>query len=112
MSKKTGQGQLFWGLLLIIIGVLFLFEQLGYIDFGEVISKYWPAIFIIIGISIYIANGFNPSGSALFFILLGVLMMLIKLKIIERDLWPYLWPILLIVLGIWIIFKPRTKPSS
>lgn len=112
MNKKTGQGRLFWGLLLIIIGGLFLFEQLGYIDFGEVISKYWPAIFIIIGISIYIANGFKPTGTAIFLILLGVIIILIKLQIIERDLWPYLWPILLIALGLWIIFKPRTKPGS
>jgi hypothetical protein len=112
MSIKTSSGRFFWGLFLIIIGLLFLFEEMDYIDFGEAISTYWPAIFILIGISIYIANGFKRSDSALFLILLGVFILLIKLQIIERELWHYIWPVLLIVLGLWIMLKPKAKAKS
>jgi len=112
MSNKSHEGRFFWGLFLVIIGLLFLFEQLGYLDFGEVISTYWPAIFILIGISIYIGKGFKHSGAALFLILLGAFMLLIKLQIIERYLWRYIWPSLLIALGLWIILKPRQKDKA
>lgn len=109
MSTKSDQGQFFWGLLLIIIGLLFLFEQLGYIDFGRVLSTYWPAIFILIGISIYLGKGFKRSGAALFLILLGTFMLLVKLQVIERYLWRYFWPGLLILAGFWLILKPRLR---
>ncbi|MBI5476030.1 MAG: hypothetical protein HY964_04760 [Ignavibacteriales bacterium] len=45
---------LFGGLILITFGVLFLLDNLGYADFGEVISNYWPLILIFWGISILI----------------------------------------------------------
>jgi len=112
MSNRSQEGRFFWGLFLVIIGILFLFEQLGYLNFGEVLSKYWPAIFILIGISIYIGKGFRKSGSALFLIFLGTFMLLIKLQVIERYLWRYIWPALLIFLGLWIIIKPRIKEKQ
>lgn len=109
MTTKGEQSRFFWGLLLIIIGLLFLSEQLGYIDFGRVISTYWPAIFILIGISIYLGKGFKRSGAALFLILLGTFMLLVKLQVIERYLWRYFWPGLLILAGFWLILKPILK---
>jgi hypothetical protein len=112
MSDKSHEGRFFWGLFLVIIGFLFLLEQLGYLDFGKVLSVYWPAIFILIGISIYISKGFKKSGTALFLILLGTFMLLIKLQVIERYLWRYIWPALLILLGLWIILKPRIKEKQ
>ncbi|OQX86608.1 hypothetical protein B6D60_05905 [candidate division KSB1 bacterium 4484_87] len=42
----------FWAILLIIIGFLFLFQNLGYLDVGNVISKFWPVILIVWGISL------------------------------------------------------------
>lgn len=107
MTNKKGEGHILWGLFLIIIGLLFLLQQMGYLDFGRILSVHWPVILILIGISIYIANGFKRSNQALFLILLGVFFQMIRLHIIERHLWRYLWPGLLIVVGLWIIFKPR-----
>ncbi len=43
---------LFWPLLLIIIGLLFLFQNLGYLDIGDVISDYWPVFLIVWGVSL------------------------------------------------------------
>ncbi len=42
----------FWGFILIIFGVLFLLDNLGVADFGDIISNYWPALLIIWGIHI------------------------------------------------------------
>ena len=52
-SKKTGS--LFWGVLMIGLGVLFLLDNLGIVYFDEIISDYWPLILIAIGLKIIIS---------------------------------------------------------
>lgn len=41
---------LFWGIFLIALGVLFLFHNFGYLHFGEIIRRYWPLILIFLGL--------------------------------------------------------------
>lgn len=112
MGSKSGDGRIFWGLFLVIIGLLFLLEQLDYLDIGRIISTYWPAIFILIGLSIFIGNGFKRSNEALFLIIFGTFLLLIKFHLIDRHIWRYIWPGLLIVLGLWIMLRPRTKSKG
>lgn len=35
---------------MILLGLLFLLDQLEYLDFGEVASRFWPVILIIVGL--------------------------------------------------------------
>lgn len=46
-------------LVLIVIGVLFLLQNLGFagIDFGELLSKWWPLILIAVGIGMLFKRG-------------------------------------------------------
>ena len=104
-AKRTAQGRIFWGLILIILGTLFLFDQLGEIDFGEMISTYWPAIFIILGLSILVGSGFRNTGPGLFFVLFGAFFLLMRLEILHRSLWHY-WPVFVIAAGLWILLRP------
>lgn len=49
MSKRK-QESLFWGVVLLVIGILFLLDNLGFhIDVWEIIGDYWPLILIAIG---------------------------------------------------------------
>ena len=41
-----------WGIILITIGGLLLLDNLGVADFGDVISRFWPLIIIVWGLSI------------------------------------------------------------
>jgi len=106
--NRARERRLFWGLLLIIVGILFLLEEVEVINFGQSLVNYWPAIFILIGLLIYIARRFRKSASALFLILLGIFMILIKTERIER----YIWPSLFILIGFWLIFKPGSKQKA
>jgi predicted membrane protein len=111
MSRSSNvQGRIFWGLMLIVLGILFLFDQMGRIDFGELVSRYWPVVFIIISISIIIGNGFRSTGSALFFLALGTFFLLMELEIFDRSLWHY-WPVFIIAAGIWVLMRPMVFPS-
>ena len=51
MSEPKGQrrgGKVFWGLVLILIGVLILLDNLGYLTHD--IIRFWPVLVIIWGI--------------------------------------------------------------
>ncbi len=111
-TRKT-QGRIFWGLLLIAVGVAFLFDQMGRIDFWNLVGEYWFGIFFIIGLAILISSNFRNAGHGIFFIILGAFFLLMNLRIFDRSLWHYLWPLFIIGVGLWILFKPfRGKDKS
>jgi lia operon protein LiaF len=49
--KKQQQSNLFWGIFFLIIGALFLLNNLGVdIDIEEIFLTYWPLILIAVGL--------------------------------------------------------------
>jgi predicted membrane protein len=107
MSNNRGsQGRIFWGLVLIAVGVLFLLDQMDEVDFGYLFSRYWPVIFILIGLSIIIGNGFKNVGAGIFFILFGVFFQLVRLDLLGHRAWDYFWPSLIILAGLLILLRP------
>ena len=55
--------RVFWGIVLIVIGGLYLLDNLGFIDFElwSFIGKLWPVILIVIGILIIASRGGNGN---------------------------------------------------
>jgi lia operon protein LiaF len=50
MSKRKTE-PLFWGIILLAIGALFLLDNLGVdIDIWKIIGDYWPLILVAIGL--------------------------------------------------------------
>jgi len=52
MNHSKGSSGIFWGGILILLGLLFLLDNFYYIDFGDIITTYWPLILVAIGIKI------------------------------------------------------------
>jgi hypothetical protein len=63
-------GRLFWGLVVIVLGVLFLAANLGWIDVGFVLSlwRLWPLILVVIGLNLLLGDR-NRSLAAVLTIL-------------------------------------------
>lgn len=112
MTERKNQSRIFWGLLLIVLGVLFLFDRMGRLDFGDLVGHYWPVVFILIGISILLSNNFKNVGSGIFFILFGAFFLLIRLRVFDQAVWRYLWPLAIIGVGLWILFRPAWHPDK
>ena len=106
------QGGIFWGLMLVVFGVLFLLDRMGGLDFGTLIGTYWPVIIIILGLSILIGSGFRRPFGGLFLMGIGTLFLLNSLDILEYDVWQYAWPVLIILVGLWILFRGVFRRSS
>ena len=105
MSDTKNQGRIFWGLLLVVLGGLFLFAQMDWWNFGHVVARFWPVIFILLGISMLVANSFKNVGSGVFFILFGTFFLLIRWDVLH-TIGRYIWPVAIIVAGLWILLRP------
>ena len=94
------------GLVIVLIGLFFLFDNLGFgIDLPGWIFT-WPMIFVIIGL----INVFNGNLRAAFiFISIGALFYLQVFDII--DIRTY-WPVFLIIVGLALIFRNRDRRNA
>jgi predicted membrane protein len=106
---KDYQGRIFAGLLIIVIGVIFLLGSLDKIDVGDLISDYWPMILIAVGLWHLLAHNFRQVGTGLILITVGSVFMLIEWGVLGTNFWSVFWPILIIAVGLWILLKPRFK---
>lgn len=108
MRATYRRPSLFWPFLLVVVGIIFLLNNIGVMpgSFWDVAIRFWPVLLILAGLdSIYRGEGF--AGAA-FFTGLGVIFLLINLGYIGWSILDILirfWPVFLILLGIDIIFS-------
>ena len=106
MTKSKHNQNSWVGFVLILMGVLFLLDTFTSMNFSGVISDWWPAIFIIVGI---IKLQGQDRGAGLIFILIGGVLLLTVHDVFQwSSVWK-LWPLILIFIGISMIFKGRQK---
>lgn len=103
MSERKISGVKIAGLVLIILGVLLLLDNLNLIffDLGDFLHNWWPVFLILIGLNELLKT--NHSGGW-FLIGLGIILTLKINDIIDGSL---LIAMLLILIGIIIIIRPR-----
>lgn len=114
-ENRHYRGSLFFPLILIAVGVIFLLNNLGVVsgDIWSNVAQFWPVILIAIGLdSIYRREGL--VGAA-FVIGLGVVFLLANLGYLALDIWQIvlrLWPLLIIAIGFDILIGRRSLLAS
>jgi len=100
---KRGNNNIWLGLLLLMVGLAWLLKS-----FGTPLPYWlftWKTFLIALGIGIGFQNQFK-GNTWLVLILIGGAFML-------EDLYPdlsmrhYLWPVLIIIVGVWLMIRPR-----
>lgn len=105
MKSKSS---MFWGLILIVVGVLFLGNNLNWWDINIFFDGWW-SLFIIIP-SIYGFFDGTSRGGSLISLTVGVLLLLAAQDIIDYGMiWKILVPIIIIVIGLSLIFNNGKK---
>ena len=104
-------GRYFFGLILILLGVGFLLDQTGYIQFGDIISMYWPVIIILAGLSGLLDRRSSKLGN-LIVLAIGAILQLRNLGYITIDVFQLFFPVVLILIGINIIFSKGVKKHN
>lgn len=94
------------GLILVILGSLFLLDNLGFdIDIPYYLFS-WPAVFVVLGV-INLLSG-NRRSSLIFFGLATIFYLHYYDVINLRDV----WPVILIIIGLSFILRKRSAPRS
>ncbi len=110
MKKKIKT--ILWGLFLICIGVVVILKALDInLDFNPLFKGWWT-LFIIVPCAIEFFTERYKLGSFIG-ILFGVSLLLAAREIIEySDIWKLILPALLIILGVYIIFRAFVKKKE
>jgi predicted membrane protein len=109
--RSNRYSQLFYGLLIVAVGVIFLLDNLEIVE-AHKIFRFWPTLFIIFG-SFRIVGSASPKGKifGLFFVTIGVLLLLDRMEIINVGFWEW-WPLILVFIGINILLKRSRSPEA
>ncbi len=115
MNEYRKPKSLFFPLLLVVLGIFLLLANLGTVEGStwEIISTYWPLIFVVGGLDgLYRRDGWVGP---LVFIGLGTILLLGNLHYLQwgsLDLLLRLWPILLIGWGLDVAFGHNSSTWS
>jgi predicted membrane protein len=95
--------QLVIGVLIVVVGLLFTLENVGFID-GHDYLRYWPVALIAVGL----LKLWQGTGGAVFggfiFVFAGVWLLLQGMGIVTVSLWN-LWPMLLVFAGASMVWR-------
>src|SRR5437867_2143235 len=98
--------QLFAGLVLAGLGVLFTLDNLHILHARDVL-RYWPAILLILGISqVAQARSIGSMIGGSIWIVFGAILLGERLHLISSGL--RFWPLLLVAVGVWIVVRSLT----
>ena len=98
--------QLFAGLLIAALGVLFTLDNLQILRARDVL-RYWPAILIVIGVSqLAQARTIGTMIGGSIWIVFGAVLLGERLHLITAGL--RFWPLLLVAVGAWIVVRSMT----
>jgi predicted membrane protein len=90
---------------IILIGVLFMLENLDLLDVGNVL-RFWPAVFIAIGIARFMhARSKADSVGGVIWIVVGTLLLLASIGMLRVNVWQLIWPLGLVSLGGYIVWQ-------
>jgi predicted membrane protein len=103
--RYRGHGGLIGGVILAGIGVLLLLQNLNVPGFED-LERYWPVILIVVGaaqVARSMRMGGRIWGGAI--CVVGVFFLLSNFNIIHEDVWRFLWPGLLIMIGLGMLAR-------
>ena len=102
MNKRN----LFWGIVLIVVGILFLGRNMNWWNFSIFFEGWWTLFLIVPSIISLVRK--ESMGTSFLILVLGVLMLLASQNVIDwSTIWKVFLPIIIMVVGLSIIFGNR-----
>lgn len=100
--RRIGSGRILTGLVIVLIGIFLLVSNLGLLgpELNHIVFS-WPSILVFFGIIALINSNYRGG-----FILLAIGGFFLVSRYYYMDLWT-MWPILLIILGIYTLLGSR-----
>lgn len=106
MSART-----IFGILLLAVGGGLLLDRAGFWDFGAILATWWPLALILIA-AVQIVFRTAPLIGSLIVLVVGLVFQAITLDLLPSNIWAYLWPFVLIAVGVWLVFARGWSGSA
>jgi predicted membrane protein len=108
--RRRAGPQLVIGLLIIVVGLLFILDNLGF-GIAQKYLRYWPAGLIVLGLTKlwYARDGRGGAFGGFIITLIGLWLLLeatVDIRISLRDM----WPVLLVFFGAYLVWRGITGP--
>jgi predicted membrane protein len=100
----SGRGRIWWGILILLIGIVALLKAMLFPI--PVWLFTWQMFLIALGFFVGIRHGFR-GGFWFLLMLIGGFFLIKDFVLTDVKMDNYLWPLILIVVGIFFIFRPR-----
>jgi predicted membrane protein len=102
----AGLGGILFGSAIVLIGVLFLLQNLDIIRVDNAWRLIGPSLLIAFGVSRAI-DSYRPGGRlwGALIAAAGVLLLLGNLRIIDPHIWRYIWPLFIIAVGLQMLLR-------
>lgn len=95
-------GRLLFGSLLAALGIVFLFDSARVVDGGDLIAGWWPVAIVALGI-FQGSAGAATRRSATVLVLVGLGLLAVTSGVLGSEAWSYVWPVALVLIGLWIL---------
>lgn len=99
------------GLILLIIGGGLVLDRSGFWDFGAILATWWP-MFIIVIAALQLVTRSAPLAFTAILLVVGIIFQASRLGYLPSNVWSYLWPAALILIGLWLAFSRGRGPGS
>jgi predicted membrane protein len=108
-NKPQNDGSMVFGIIILGIGIILLLRKMGLFIPGWILS--WPMILIAIGTFSLVKNEFK-SLFGFIMVLIGTFFLLKREFDLEFGIGQYIWPIGLIILGIYLITQKKKENKA
>lgn len=100
--KRIDPGSLTGGIVLIVLGLLFLLDQFHVADFGDLMHRHWAMLIVLFGVAKMWRR--ETLWSGLWLVTVGTWLQLVTLRMYGLT-YRNSWPLVLIALGAGIIVR-------
>ena len=102
--SRIALGPLLPGFVLLIIGLVFLLDNLDLVE-SWTVFRFWPAILLVAGLkNLLDARDRGSAVSGTLLAAVGALLLLDALYLIDVNLWDF-WPVILVALGVRVLMN-------
>src|SRR5690606_36373397 len=97
--KRMNYGRFFVGVVLVTFGLVFALDGANVVDAGDILGSLWPLVFVLGAALMYVSNPRRWVVPTVIFVV-AVVILLDTTGLVEVNLWQFIWPAVLIVIGL------------
>jgi hypothetical protein len=100
------------GILMMVLGLTWLFSNLGYVDGTEVLRQLWPAVLILLGLGNLLQRRQNRTLFGPLFVAAGLLAFATQQHWLRVPFWAVFAPVAVVLAGSAVIWRALHAPSG